>query len=320
MCRFPPRERGWSPFIPLALVTYCVSPARAGMVPTSSRLNHQRRCFPRASGDGPRHSHPAARSCRFPPRERGWSRLPAGLPQQLAVSPARAGMVPSGKSLMAVFSGFPRASGDGPVLSSPSVFPSPFPPRERGWSLRQGQRFAFAGVSPARAGMVPGSKLDVVVRCGFPRASGDGPPYVPTGACMGSFPPRERGWSPATQIWPGQPCVSPARAGMVPKLPSSRRWQWRFPRASGDGPLLRLAAALDAAFPPRERGWSRAVRGQHARQFVSPARAGMVPCSTTRPTARRSFPRASGDGPAPEARGYSTRRFPPRERGWSRLK
>jgi len=89
----PPRERGWSLDGILELGHGSVSPARAGMVPSSVQPSSFMRGLPRASGDGP-----CTTSCFFaskasPPRERGWSRGRFRPVLVRAVSPARAGMV-----------------------------------------------------------------------------------------------------------------------------------------------------------------------------------------------------------------------------------
>ena len=173
--------------------------------------------------------------------------------------------------------GFPRASGDGPACHPRQAHQPAFPPRERGWSLEQVVRLGPRHVSPARAGMVPGSKLDVVVRCGFPRASGDGPSRYTCSSTLTPFPPRERGWSVGERMNPQVSGVSPARAGMVPFKCQKQTPVFSFPRASGDGPNTEGRALRTAAFPPRERGWSLCgpIRGSCG--VVSPARAGMVP-------------------------------------------
>ena len=73
-------------------------------------------------------------------------------------------------------------------------------------------------VSPARAGMVPSHGGFQWPMEGFPRASGDGPALIETRTQIGPFPPRERGWSPDIDGTDGNAVVSPARAGMVPRL------------------------------------------------------------------------------------------------------
>ena len=192
---FPPRERGWSPLGHAGNLAASVSPARAGMVPAyhGRRLPASR--FPRASGDGPKtlRSHAAlygfprasgdgptpllllAGQSAFPPRERGWSPNKRSFHHDGKVSPARAGMVPRRLPSPPARSGFPRASGDGPVTISHGGAMATFPPRERGWSLSCLPSNWSSAVSPARAGMVPGRQVQRARCIRFPRASGDGP-------------------------------------------------------------------------------------------------------------------------------------------------
>ena len=166
--------------------------------------------------------------------------------------------------------------------------------------------------------MVPHQQMIAEARMGFPRASGDGPGYSIATKSPGLFPPRERGWSLATAANLSEGRVSPARAGMVPDAASARPAWRRFPRASGDGPSLPCAFSALPLFPPRERGWSLHQVRPVLRQPVSPARAGMVPCSACGALPESRFPRASGDGPLTIGQFKELAAFPPRERGWSR--
>ena len=70
----------------------------------------------------------------FPPRERGWSLTASRMADVLAVSPARAGMVPEAGRMDTIAARFPRASGDGPSVRNLAESRPVFPPRERGWS------------------------------------------------------------------------------------------------------------------------------------------------------------------------------------------
>ena len=213
---FPPRERGWSHAHLVDQSVVPVSPARAGMVPRAEPFAAQVNGFPRASGDGPTPDNATPQPFKFPPRERGWSRFLCGFPDVFLVSPARAGMVPKLIQRRRHGCGFPRASGDGPNLLHAAFKRRLFPPRERGWSLVPDTIASIEFVSPARAGMVPGSTAEILRSWGFPRASGDGPGEPNFMMARSTFPPRERGWSPGCPSCPGHWAVSPARAGMVP--------------------------------------------------------------------------------------------------------
>ena len=234
-------------------------------------------CFPRASGDGPRTWNDKQLLETFPPRERGWSRAGACTLREVAVSPARAGMVLHRGFLGRLGAGFPRASGDGPHPARCTSTPSVFPPRERGWSRVSVGCCNAAPVSPARAGMVPQGTTAAQELRSFPRASGDGPAARALQRRSSTFPPRERGWSPAVRRSRGAPAVSPARAGMVPCRTLRKDRPQGFPRASGDGPSGRCWCSRLPQFPPRERGWSLTAPKQASQEVVSPARAGMVP-------------------------------------------
>ena len=73
---------------------------------------------------------------------------------------------------------------------------------------------------------------------------------------MDLFPPRERGWSVKRPSGKTTDDVSPARAGMVPSGIRELIAEYRFPRASGDGPSPDTIRRKGSRFPPRERGWS----------------------------------------------------------------
>ena len=218
---------------------------------------------------------PPAEAARFPPRERGWSQKRPGPEYRSSVSPARAGMVPDQGHAVDIHGRFPRASGDGPRITLEEGIDVVFPPRERGWSLRAGRATPRLPVSPARAGMVPHTRHPHGLHARFPRASGDGPRTAQGGKAPGEFPPRERGWSLKQGIPIARAVVSPARAGMVPRLVADCRRRMCFPRASGDGPSTATLPCGISAFPPRERGWTPdAARVGQVRR-VPPARAGM---------------------------------------------
>ena len=151
---FPPRERGWSHRHRHGQGPAGVSPARAGMVQSSSVRQLPMSRFPRASGDGPQRLMLQQDADGFPPRERGWSLHHLHGAVGRAVSPARAGMVPTCCCWTSVPVSFPRASGDGPRLPRCFGRSSTFPPRERGWSLYGYPALRDQRVSPARAGMV----------------------------------------------------------------------------------------------------------------------------------------------------------------------
>ena len=247
------------------------------MVPSCTPTKSTSASFPRASGDGPSNHKKEEQVKKFPPRERGWSRLQHRHEIPRPVSPARAGMVPKPCPTKPSTPSFPRASGDGPDIKPVKFGTATFPPRERGWSLPGLLPHRMRVVSPARAGMVLEHRFVLFRLAGFPRASGDGPRSTTSSRWMGRFPPRERGWSRARAAAEPAGRVSPARAGMVLKMSVLNPASSSFPRASGDGPHRRRQPCLSGKFPPRERGWSHGFSQCITTLFVSPARAGMVP-------------------------------------------
>jgi len=92
--RSPPRARGWSLSLCKIGREKAVSPARAGMVPRRESAPWPFAGLPRARGDGPEAYTLRYLSFASPPRARGWSRAENQRLGLLAVSPARAGMVP----------------------------------------------------------------------------------------------------------------------------------------------------------------------------------------------------------------------------------
>ena len=94
----------------------------------------------------------------FPPHARGWTR--SLRPDDLSdpVSPARAGMDPTGAGRTYIPSGFPRTRGDGPLDPVEAAAAGEFPPHARGWTRGIGLQDRDVRVSPARAGMDPASR------------------------------------------------------------------------------------------------------------------------------------------------------------------
>ena len=251
------------------------------------------------------------------PRERGWSMDPPETGPFLIVLPARAGMVPHRDTGPPRGTRAPRASGDGPSMSPVERIGRLCSPRERGWSHRRHRPGRSSQVLPARAGMVPGAVARGAVCRGAPRASGDGP-FAATSAnfCV-ACSPRERGWSPGRRLPAPEEAVLPARAGMVPVPRPNHQPAGSTPRASGDGPIVRITSTNRSVCSPRERGWSQGQEPAGLVGAVLPARAGMVPRPASRPGPRLRAPRASGDGPPSSLTTGSTASCSPRERGWS---
>lgn len=93
-------------------------------------------------------------------------------------------------------------------------------------------------------------------RKGSPHADADGP--VLRSALPGArlFAPRGRGWSDKVADILGPFSVRPTRTRMVRCASTSRRVPGSSPHADADGPASPRSGRHDAAFAPRERGWS----------------------------------------------------------------
>ena len=256
---------------------------------------------------------------RFPPHERGWTRPVEFDYRHENVSPARAGMDLTVRYELRKLASFPRTSGDGPSLrnSFPSI--ELFPPHERGWTRIAKAVSNGKPVSPARAGMDLGGGVRRGFARGFPRTSGDGPYTRIKPVQSYPFPPHERGWTFSATGRKIEVRVSPARAGMDLPKPPTFYPPPRFPRTSGDGPPVYAKAKAALEFPPHERGWTPCGRLALWNSPVSPARAGMDLSLRSSALGSHGFPRTSGDGPVPIEPVNSCYRFPPHERGWTRL-
>ena len=207
--------------------------------------------------------------------------------------------------------------GDGPRRKPATVHSVPFPPHARGWTPEHRTPDGRLDVSPACAGMDPGSPTcDSANRC-FPRMRGDGPlpPCATNPTSM--FPPHARGWTRRPGRVGAYPGVSPACAGMDPFTMSYRVLLEGFPRMRGDGPSSAALMTVAAKFPPHARGWTVAQGHTRRRRAVSPACAGMD-LMDLQPFQRRfRFPRMRGDGPLLRDDLSPSAPFPPHARGWT---
>ena len=260
----------------------------------------------------------SARTRGFPPQARGWT--PAdGLGRRCrCVSPAGAGMDPLRGLPASIGAGFPRRRGDGPVENDRIAVDLMFPPQARGWTLYRPDIAAPDAVSPAGAGMDPGtSRRSASSRC-FPRRRGDGPALRrEIGDGLG-FPPQARGWTGERRQAARPRKVSPAGAGMDLSSDSERTAAEGFPRRRGDGPRSSGLPYASSSFPPQARGWTPPPGTDRLPTRVSPAGAGMDLRGIAAPGAAGRFPRRRGDGPPPIQPRNGRHPFPPQARGWTR--
>ncbi len=258
---------------------------------------------PRASGGHPMNDDAGHVGTESSPRERGSSSVPAPPGWVTTVVPARAGVIPRGTPRPGLGPRRPRASGGHPVAARSAARVTRSSPRERGSSRQHHRPVRAHPVVPARAG---------VILCSCPivcRGTRRPPPTASS--------PRERGSSTLAGWFFGFMVVVPARAGVilapgrVVPVPDGR------PRASGGHPHLCHYRRRCDGSSPRERGSSGGPAGRVQGRGVVPARAGVIPTTQQRITARPCRPRASGGHPDhaneldPEAESS------PRERGSS---
>ena len=283
---FPPHARGWTPYRAEAITPAEVSPARAGMDPSSRSARTRRSSFPRTRGDGPLLHECWHAGCLFPPHARGWTLSVIDPTTSFTVSPARAGMDLQPSTRRTARDCFPRTRGDGPSPLRKQRSQLLFPPHARGWTPDPARDHDGRGVSPARAGMDLYGPVDRLCRARFPRTRGDGPFTKTIKRTPQPFPPHARGWTSVLRDVNRARVVSPARAGMDrgQHRPDSHRRG--FPRTRGDGPAAGTDWENVTGFPPHARGWTRGNGKSSLAAWVSPARAGMDRLSRSPPNPR----------------------------------
>ena len=239
--RFPPHSRGWTLPPNRPDQDLRVSPALAGMDPTARHIGGWIDGFPRTRGDGPDPANTGDEVRMFPPHSRGWTRDLLRGADRVRVSPALAGMDPSGLWWCSTRASFPRTRGDGPHVCPLPARKQEFPPHSRGWTRRRPTAELQRAVSPALAGMDPGSAPPRLLSVSFPRTRGDGPSAPYARLDLSEFPPHSRGWTwqPSPLDRPNE--VSPALAGMDPTWNCGRAPRPSFPRTRGDGPARGVA-------------------------------------------------------------------------------
>ena len=313
-------------------------PARAGMVLYWCSSSTSRLGFPRPRGDGPQAGSAGRASFPVSPPARGWSRSCSTTARPTCGFPARAGMVRYRAGRRGGSAWFPRPRGDGPPESMPTSRTPRVSPPARGWSHGNGAIASYAPGFPARAGMVRCSAPRASLRRRFPRPRGDGPHTLRQHRSRWRVSPPARGWSRPSRSPKSRSRGFPARAGMVPLLERRGRDRaegfparagmvlirgfsqdlgTRFPRPRGDGPRNIGNPGQRVPVSPPARGWSSSPTWAWRPTTGFPARAGMVPTSSSSATRRKWFPRPRGDGPYPWfLAGFRDAVSPP-ARGWS---
>src|SRR5690606_1109202 len=128
-------------------------------------------------------------------------------------------------------------------------------------------------------------------------------------------PPHTRG-SPRRILVGDIPAqVSPAYAGIDPRLYEVIRDFCCFPRIRGDRPCAQVDGILDTAFPPHTRGSTPEFFARQISGAVSPAYAGIDPAAGPARTSWIGFPRIRGDRPRFAPIDAVAAQFPPHTRG-----
>ena len=315
----PPHTRGWSLRRTERPEFGRGSPAHAGMVPLSQRVQNVFLRLPRTRGDGPDGRLAGKIERKAPPHTRGWSQRHRDCSRRSDGSPAHAGMVPREGPAGLRGRGLPRTRGDGPRSFFVRLRATWAPPHTRGWSLHPQAAIALGFGSPAHAGMVPRTRRPRADTDRLPRTRGDGPLRLRCSGFMPAAPPHTRGWSLRVRARHARPSGSPAHAGMVPPSDRAPRWRARLPRTRGDGPAPPTGPHRSGWAPPHTRGWSQVGMVQHVAKLGSPAHAGMVPSTQGAPRRGAGLPRTRGDGPGHGGRSQDQFGAPPHTRGWSHV-
>jgi hypothetical protein len=172
-----------------------VSPAHAGVFPTSHASGGPSRRFPRAGGGVPLTKADEYGRHEFSPRRRGCSQYVRNVMVRYEVSPAQAGVFPLQYGSIGEGSGFPRA-GRGVPMEIVRPYPADeFPPRMQGCSPRQPGVVRVDQVSPAHAGVFLCHSARSWCGPRFPRAGGGVPPRPRDRRCLNRSSPRRRGCS-----------------------------------------------------------------------------------------------------------------------------
>ena len=235
------------------------------------------RPLPRTRGDGPLRGQIGDQRRYSPPHARGWTRRSRARLSVQRLSPARAGMDPRGQLVMAYFRTLPRTRGDGPIDVPCTCGLIASPPHARGWTHPRPPGHRGECLSPARAGMDPRRRRPACRASSLPRTRGDGPDSGRATMHAPSSPPHARGWTHTTPSTTHAATLSPARAGMDPRIGTSRTPTRALPRTRGDGPAHTPGADAGADSPPHARGWTSSSAWTRGPGALSPARAGMDP-------------------------------------------
>ncbi len=293
----PPPPRGSTPPNDDPRNPSPVSPAPAGIDPINALASGSIWSLPRPRGDRPSPSSAIDLTSRSPPPPRGSTLDHVAGTRGHGVSPAPAGIDPRCRSCNRPGRRLPRRRGDRPFIEGLFFSPSQSPPPPRGSTLRDHDRWVHLQVSPAPAGIDPGTDRTRNGGNRLPRPRGDRPkPAMPARTRMKS-PPPPRGSTRALLRGAVIRGVSPAPAGIDPRGWSATRSTRSLPRPRGDRPSITSPVRGATASPPPPRGSTLVHLLVQLVPRVSPAPAGIDPRWMSHPISAARLPRPRGDRP-----------------------
>ncbi len=188
----PPPPRGSTRVVHQLLGVVPVSPAPAGIHPRWAERRPSAPSLPRPRGDPPVARQKREWVRESPPPPRGSTRSDRRCRFDIVVSPAPAGIHPIPGSNSPMRNCLPRPRGDPPPAPTTASATRQSPPPPRG-STQGGQVYqAGQSVSPAPAGIHPGTPGSRRLNIRLPRPRGD-PPHparAPSPQCRVSPPPQ----------------------------------------------------------------------------------------------------------------------------------
>jgi len=149
------------------------------------------------------------------------------------------------------------------------------PPRARGSTIRRDLRVTGWIVSPACAGIDPTHLRPWQSDRRLPRVRGDRPVASRLLPLRVQSPPRARGSPLLRSRSPHNSTVSPACAGLAPRIFWRQRSRVCLPRVRGDRPGSTVIPAAIIQSPPRARGSTSTTATINGTPLVSPACAGI---------------------------------------------
>ncbi len=173
----PPHPRGSTPGSSGAPRRYPVSPAPAGIDLSSFSVIACQNSLPRTRGDRPLASRCGSEKDGSPPHPRGSTADGAHRRAAAGVSPAPAGIDPSGCAGQGWLPGLPRTRGDRPVVNSRLAMMRRSPPHPRGSTPIPYRARSPSAVSPAPAGIDLSKKVIISRISSLPRTRGDRPGF-----------------------------------------------------------------------------------------------------------------------------------------------